>query len=183
MISFFFCQSFPFCLYVSINREIYPFSNTFLFQQQHGNTSHYCPLAITKKLVQLMLYFFDLEDFFWYSSLSNKMVALFVNTEKCKKQKPLEPNHCKEAITREPFQSDTTFLNLILPYSYLVRVRRIQFFYGKLLTYLSHRYNDTSFFKLYQQYSPRSLHQPCKTLDNFYWFRVKTQSEKKIRLL
>ena len=105
------------------------------------NTSHYCPLAITKELVQLML------QFFRYSSLSSKMVAMFVNIEKCKKQKPLEPSHCKEAITRNPFQSDTNFLTLILPYPYLVRIRKSQFFFGKLLTYPGRRYNDTSSFQ------------------------------------
>ena len=141
MISFFFCQSFAFRLCVSINLEICPFSNTFFFHQQHENTSHYCSLAITKELVQLML------QFFRYSSLSSKMVAMFVNIEKCKKQKPLEPSHCKEAITRNPFQSDSNFLTLILPYPYLVRIRKSQFFFGKLLTYPGRRYNDTSSFQ------------------------------------
>ena len=58
-------------------------------QLNHFSTTLYCPLAIIKKLLQLILHFHWLRrsplqriDIFWYSPSSRKMVALFVNISK-----------------------------------------------------------------------------------------------------
>ena len=58
-------------------------------QLNHFSTTLYCPLAIIKKLLQLILHFHWLRrsplqriDIFWYSPSSRKMVTLFVNISK-----------------------------------------------------------------------------------------------------
>ena len=66
--------------------------NSFIFYQ---------PVAIIKKLVQLLLHFHWLRspwwqsDIFRYAPSSRKMVILFVNISKWENRKPLQGSNCK----------------------------------------------------------------------------------------
>ena len=66
--------------------------NSFIFYQ---------PVAIIKKLVQLLLHFHWLRspwwqsDIFRYTPSSRKMVILFVNISKWENRKPLQGSNCK----------------------------------------------------------------------------------------
>ena len=86
----------------------------------------------------------------------------FVIIGERKKEKPLHQSHCIEAIATKPVQSDIVFSRSNLSYSYLMRIQKMQFLFGKFLTYAGNKQNNNSFFDLYQKYQPLSLHQPCK---------------------
>ena len=86
----------------------------------------------------------------------------FVIIGERKKEKPLHQSHCIEAIATKPVQSDIVFSRSNLSYSYLMRIQKMQFLFGKFLTYAGNKQNNNSFFDLYRKYQPLSLHQPCK---------------------
>ena len=118
---------------------------------------------ISKTKFQLMLHFHCLRSSLWlahifrHSASSRKMICLIINKDKRAKQKQLQRNHCKEAISKWR----RLFLSSNLPYSYLVRILRFSF--SLFLKYPSNRYyNNCSFVDLWGKYCPRSSHQPCK---------------------